>query len=284
MFNCGKDDLSEDFISFFNQMENVTTRNIHDYFDNSILKLKTFDLKPFSMLASSFQEPILLDADAVMMRSPEEMYDFIEYKTTGALFFIDRQIKTRPHNYAKWFHDILLEPLSQKVKDLPFYRNKASHYQESGVVIIDKQRAFAGLLATCRLNTLPDRQEMHSKTYGDKETFWIGFEMAQVAYEFYDDHAAIIATGITKRDGEERLCSHLCHVDHENRLLCLNDGIQENKNRLNSPPGNFRYVGNAGDWRGVCLHATDLREIHPEDQEILQRITALCEQYPKTAK
>jgi Mannosyltransferase putative len=59
------------------------------------------------------------------------------------------------------------------------------HQQESGVVIIDKKRRFYGLIATAVLNLPHNRQityDMHM--YGDKETFWMGFESISEPFAF----------------------------------------------------------------------------------------------------
>ena len=74
--------------------------------------------------------------------------------------------------------------------------------QESGVLVIDKWRHFVSLLVITRLNG-PDRDDrdgnkgVYSFFYGDKETFWLGFELAgDTDYNFHQGDAG--AMGVIK--------------------------------------------------------------------------------------
>jgi hypothetical protein len=61
------------------------------------------------------------------------------------------------------------------------------HMQDSGVVLVDTWKHFVPMLLTTRLNG-PDRdgnsemgkRGVYDMVYGDKETFWLSWEMTEV--------------------------------------------------------------------------------------------------------
>jgi len=51
-----------------------------------------------------------------------------------------------------------------------FFTLTSKHEQESGVVIINKEKSLMGLMSTCRMNDKRERTEVtYSRVYGDKE-------------------------------------------------------------------------------------------------------------------
>ena len=50
-------------------------------------------MKPFALLASKYPRTILVDADAIFLRSPDDLFDqHAGLSETGALFYHDRAI------------------------------------------------------------------------------------------------------------------------------------------------------------------------------------------------
>ncbi|KAG0341824.1 hypothetical protein BG000_007879 [Podila horticola] len=72
-----------------------------------------------------------------------------------------------------------------------FYRRMTTFEQESDIVVLNTRTRFLGLLAACKLNSQWERHFWSYRAfYGDKETFWIGFEMIQEPYMFMRTSAA----------------------------------------------------------------------------------------------
>jgi alpha 1,3-mannosyltransferase len=137
-----------------------------------------------AMLLSSFREVILIDADVLFFVDPTTLFSDPDYLRLGALFFRDRLIA--PADRADFLTKSLPSPLSQNIlQSNRWWLGTSHHMQESGVVIVDKWRHFVALLLTTRLNG-PDRdgndalrkKGVYEMMHGDKETFWLSWEMA----------------------------------------------------------------------------------------------------------
>lgn len=149
---------------------------------------------------SSFREALFLDADVLFFANPEIMFDDPSYEETGALFFRDRNLGREKKR--QWIRKVLPKPISKQVQEVRMWTGESGHVQDSGLLVINKWRHFVSLLLTARLNGI-DRdgnsaygtRGVYDMVYGDKETFWLSWEMAGVSdYAF---HAG--ATGIIGR-------------------------------------------------------------------------------------
>lgn len=153
--------------------------------------------KPFAMLMSSFREALFIDADALFFVDPETLFEDQGYIETGALFFADRNLSPQNDKRA-WLRQVLPKPISEQVQRTNrLWTGESVHMQDSGVVLVDKWRHFIPMLVTTRLNG-PDRDAspsngnrgVYDMVYGDKETFWLSWELAQDAeYTFHDSVA-----------------------------------------------------------------------------------------------
>lgn len=281
VFHLGGTDLHPESIEYLNSMQGVTVVDIGTIFDMNILKLKSWDIKPFALLGSSFRKVILMDADAVFTRPPTVLFEADEFKASGTAFFYDRFFVNHKANYVEWFNSIIPMPHSQKLKESQLYKGKSTYEQESGVVVIDKDRRLMGLLAACLLNGESERKEIHSKTHGEKETFWLGFEIAQEPYEYLEPQAGLVGKAVKNaQTGQIMLCGHVAHFDKKGNLLWFNDGIVENKKVENVKLGEFVHVGNAGPWKGMCLELPNLQTIPPDQLEMIERIKGIWLQDP----
>lgn len=275
VFYTGEIDLKPEARALLDAMEGVRTVNIESVIHNHLLYLEGWDAKPFALLGSSFKEVILMDADVIYMQNPETLFDREEYERDGALFFIDRIFKTCNINYVEWFQRIIPGPHSSRLQQSHMYRGETNYEQESGVVVIDKGRRLYGLLAACLLNAPKERSEIHSRTHGEKETFWLGFEIAEEPYEFYEKQAGLIGQAPTGWDQKTVLmCGHLAHFDKESRLLWFNDAIVADKNR-NLVPGNFTHYVSAGPWSGLCKRSSRIKPVSDAQRQMLEQMKAL---------
>ncbi|KAJ4195663.1 hypothetical protein NW755_001823 [Fusarium falciforme] len=227
----------------------VDMLDILTVFDDKTLKLAEggWAIKPFAALASHFEKVILLDADAVFLQDPEQLLRQDRFQETGVLLFHDRLLwKGMFADRHNWWHEQLKHPSPETEKSLVW----TEHYSEegdSGIVVVDKTRldVLIGLLHVGWQNSEAVRNEVTYKiTYGDKESWWIGFEATGSKYAFSPHYGGIVgwlqpteqdednadSEEKSKREEEVRVCSFvIAHVDQTNKLLWYNGGLLKNK-------------------------------------------------------
>lgn len=277
-------DLASENVHKLARIPGVEVTNLCKMFNCTILDMDKWDTKPFALLASPFKETILMDADAIFVQNPDILFQDPGYLSTGALLFKDRTLFGGPSHTANWLKRVLPKPISELAQATRMYQGRTIHEVESGVVVMDKGRHLFGLLMICLLNMGSFKEEMHTWTHGDKETFWIGLEIVGETYEIHPELPGSIGR-IDKID-DERLChGHLAHFDRVGNLLWFNDGLAQAKRddddwglELAAP---FDHYGREGEWSELlCLSSAilpipkDLREIIQEFQRInnLKRI------------
>ncbi|GFF90975.1 hypothetical protein IFM53868_06348 [Aspergillus udagawae] len=246
----GDADLSPSFQADLESLPGVTIRDLSLMVNDDGWKLAGWAAKPFSILFSSFREVMLVDADALFFVDPEVLFDDASYQDTGTLFFRDRLFM--PESKKEWLNKILPHPPSSKVKESRFWTGESGHMQESGVVLVDKWRHFVALLMVAKLNG-PDRdtrdgkQGVYEMVYGDKETYWLGWEMVgDTDYTFHGGDAGTMG-GIKEIQSQEEqnasntidngsnidsatICApQLLHLDSRNRPIWFNGWLLPNK-------------------------------------------------------
>lgn len=126
--------------------------------------LNGWELKPFAIIHSRFEEVLALDADNVAALNPEFLFDTPEYQKTGAIFWPDygRLGKAR----------LIWELTGVSYRDEPEF--------ESGQIIVDKRRCWKALQVTMHLNEYSNHYYNH--VHGDKETFHIAWRKIEQEY------------------------------------------------------------------------------------------------------
>jgi len=123
--------------------------------------LNGWELKPWSILHSSFEEVLYLDADCIPVQNPELLFARPEYQTFGAVFWPDLPPNDRP----EWLPDVCWTNIG--------VQPHVGRDFESGQVLIDKRRCLKPLLATNWLNQHSDW--VYKFVFGDKSTFHLGW-------------------------------------------------------------------------------------------------------------
>jgi len=104
---------------------------------------------------------------------------------------------------------------------------------DSGVVAVDKGRlsVMLGLLYICWQNTESVREEWtYQLMFGDKESWWLGFELTGVPYTFEAHYAPIVGSTVRTTDDANEICAFtIAHVDEAGRLLWYNGSLLRNK-------------------------------------------------------
>lgn len=219
-------------------VKDIEFLDILSVFDDETLQLRngSWAIKPFAVLGSKFEQVLLVDADSVFMQPPESVYDQAGYRDTGILLYHDRLLwQHRFQDRHDWWKKQMEHkaPSAALLKSLVWMEDYAEE-GDSGLVIIDKGRlpVLMGLLHISWQNSFAVREEITYKiTYGDKESWWFGFELSNVPYTFEKHYGSIVGwMQIDEADGREKVCSFtIAHTDDADRLLWYNGSLLKNK-------------------------------------------------------
>ncbi len=130
-----------------------------------------FQIKPYALLHSSFEEIFYIDADNIPLQSPEPLLSSEEYIRTGALFWPDLE---RTRSTTETLFRVFGVPEALR-RDCEF---------ESGEMVINKRCCWKALLAVCLANSdvAGFRDFCFRHTMGDKDTFRLAFAFARQPY------------------------------------------------------------------------------------------------------
>lgn len=137
---------------------------------DSVRRLDSWELKPFAIAYSRFEEVLSLDADNVPVQDPSFLFDAPEYRATGALFWPDRY--TGPRSGQEW-----LKRSAWKICRVPYRREPEI---EAGQLLIDKRKSWRPLKIALHMNEHSDFYYAHF--YGDKDTFRLAWHRAGCDY------------------------------------------------------------------------------------------------------
>jgi Mannosyltransferase putative len=132
-------------------------------------RLDGWELKPYAILHSRFAEVLYIDADNVVVRDPEYLFDTALYRQTGSLFWPDLPIPAS----GQWY----LKGDAWELLDLPFRQEPEF---EAGQLVIDKRRCWRAMHLTLHLNEHSDYY--YAVFFGDKDTFHLAWR--KVAQEY----------------------------------------------------------------------------------------------------
>ncbi len=209
------DELSQKNKDLLSRFGNVTFHDVVDVFGGEAKDYWGFQIKAYMLKGSNFDEVMIADADVYFAQDPIKLFSNPDYIKTGALFFRDHPIKgfsgledntgesEKGCSYWKYgfiecyfkrreyFRRLIDSPSQYIPQDMTFFWEEANptienpfliHYQEAGVVVIDKDRHRRGVEEIFTLNK--NHKETYLYVHGDKETFWLGMEIAKEPYSF----------------------------------------------------------------------------------------------------
>uniref|UniRef100_K3WI44 Nucleotide-diphospho-sugar transferase domain-containing protein n=1 Tax=Globisporangium ultimum (strain ATCC 200006 / CBS 805.95 / DAOM BR144) TaxID=431595 RepID=K3WI44_GLOUD len=191
---------------------------------------KTFQsywLKPLALYHTKLQHVLLLDADAILMRDPAALREMSGYNRTGTVFFYDRAYSMlrflnsmshgsqllkyllRRFDYAKF--NLSGPHPSQQLRDSLVYHELTAHEMDSSMVLIDKRRMGKALDIIKYL--IMDVRFKLKFSWGDKEAFWLAYELAQQPY-FFSPWGLSLLDSVPNGDLTEHadtLCGSMAH-------------------------------------------------------------------------
>jgi alpha 1,2-mannosyltransferase len=162
-------ELTEDLI-FELQKFNVRCQDFRDF---GYSEISGYMMKPIAILESSFKEVLFLDADNNCISDPSYLFDFDEYKQHGTIFWPDFW-KTSSTN-----------PIWQIVNSHQY----DTYEQESGQIVINKEKCWEPLNVCCYLNRNNDIY--YKLLWGDKDTFKFAWLFCRSSYYMIGIPAAI---------------------------------------------------------------------------------------------
>src|SRR5262249_6502331 len=122
------------------------------------------------------------------------------------------------------------------------------YQQNAAVVLVNKGKRsnLDGILATCRLAMADIRHVVYdtpSPLYGDKETYWIGFEIAEANYSFARHPMGAIGSFVSDSDDVLVCGNSLYFGGASSRPFWFNSGIVKTKFRSDEQLRNYEAVG-----------------------------------------
>lgn len=226
--------------------QNVTFVNIKPAIKSEFrTKFPGFANKLLALFFTSFKEVVLLDADAIPLVRPNHFFLSQEYRETGTYFFKDRTLRDTNEYIETNFFAKLFPSANEKTLENIFgillatyvslgntYMAGYRHYQEAGVVAIDKVAHLSGVMMMFPLSLW--KEPVGSAVWGEKEMYWLGLSMAgDENYRFNYYPAASVGQLTTAKqysyypDAESNeVCStHPGHIDKYGNVLWMNSGF-----------------------------------------------------------
>lgn len=172
-----------------------------------------YQIKGYAVAHTLFDEVLLIDADLCFFQNPEVLFEEASYKETGTYLFRDQEWGTQggvytgrkarykaapkrsyknPYYFSrkKFLSRVIDSPSSYCPLEWRHYWDPSVNptqsvmisieHGESGCLLIDKRRHKKGVSNILALNR--DHKNMYKIFHGDKETFWVSFEMAKEPY------------------------------------------------------------------------------------------------------
>ncbi|DAZ93213.1 TPA: hypothetical protein N0F65_001565 [Lagenidium giganteum] len=238
VYHC--DELSADSVALLNTIDaNVQVINIcASLVENGVmssemaLTFRSYWIKPMALHQTRFEEVILLDADDILLKDPAKLRSIDGYKANGTVFFYDRVIAEDKY-FLRWVtpsvgaEDVhylhywlqtfdyarfgLEYGPSDHVKQSFAYQNRTCHEQDSSMVLVDKKRAGKAMSVLWFIMT--EHRFNAYFSHGDKEAFWLAYELAHAPY-FFSPWGASVVSATAHKDVqryEGTLCGSLCH-------------------------------------------------------------------------
>jgi alpha 1,3-mannosyltransferase len=275
----------------------VETLDIFSVFNDEGLDLVhgTWAIKPFALLASKFEHVIGIDADAVFLQQPEILLNQQAFTSRGALLFHDRLLWQNVFkDRAIWWHKQMDEAgrrtPSDTLQHSKVWMEGYAEEGDSGVVALDKSRlpVFMGLLNIAWQNTKTVREKWtYKQTYGDKESWWFGFELSGVPFAFEKHYGSIM--GDVDESGKLVCSFSIAHLDEKDKLLWYNGSLLKNK-AINlteflipkSWMTDGEWLKGASKQDKSCMRGSDVRSIDPEMVEVISRSVDEAKKFDKT--
>ena len=178
----------------------------------------------------------MIDADCFYLQDPGFLFTDSGYIEKGSILFKDRTEKPR-FKTTDWLKSFIKNPLPE-TKENRILKGVSYFEIESSTVVINKIKSFLGLLNICKLNEKDIRSKIvYKMVCGDKETFWLGFEMSRQNYYVNQEYTAAVGEIIIEKNGKKKFVKKICgnngNIGHtwNGELLFWNGHLMKDHNK-----------------------------------------------------
>lgn len=192
LWYLGRHELTEEMAELVRPL-GVTCVDAHEVRQRHPARiLNGWEVKPYSIIHSRFEEVLFLDADNIPVVNPEFLFDAPQYRESGAVFWPDYGRLSR--------HRAIWEVCGVPYRDEPEF--------ESGQILVHKRRCWQALQLAMHYNAYSDFYYQHA--YGDKETFHMAWRRLGQEYAMPQHPVRSLARCVMCQHGFEgrRLFQH----------------------------------------------------------------------------
>ena len=166
----GRQEMNDTMRALLESVEGVRCVNATER--GSGHRLNGWEIKPYAIIHSRFEEVLFLDCDNVPVRDPSGVFEEEEYRRHGALFWPDRWMGRGDPDRFRTLSSQAWKACGVAERDEPEF--------ESGQMLVNKRRCWRALKLTMFLNWHSDF--FYRWLLGDKDTFHIAWRRVGQAY------------------------------------------------------------------------------------------------------
>lgn len=166
----GRHEMSDVMRLMLESVTNVYCMNAADQGDGR--RLDGWEVKPYAITHSRFEEVLFLDCDNVPTRDPSGLFEEDVYRSFGAVFWPDRWMGKGDLDSLRTIWPQAWEACDVAQRDEPEF--------ESGQMVIHKRRCWRALQLTMFLNKHSDF--FYHWLLGDKDTFHMAWRRIRQPY------------------------------------------------------------------------------------------------------
>lgn len=164
VWHLGQAEMSPQAAKLLESLGNVRVVDAHKVRDGLEQKPRTlngWELKPFSVLHSAFEEVLFIDADCFPVRNPSFLFGIGQYQEKGAIFWPDLP----PYDRKEWIPNVVWSNIGMPPQGVRAF--------ESGQFLINKAKCLRELSLTMWLNEHSDY--FYKMVFGDKDTYCLAW-------------------------------------------------------------------------------------------------------------
>ncbi|CAK4282247.1 unnamed protein product [Aphanomyces euteiches] len=196
---------------------------------------QSYWLKPLALLGSSFDQVLLMDVDNIFVEDPAVLWTSKSFLDKGMVFFYDRVVDLKwalnlPWSKGRTYLSHFLDHFPYQMFNLS-YAPPSPHLRDSRIFAIANCARTRLVRRAHRQNSRGEDstyERIHGRqfSHGDKETFWLAFELAHVPYSFSPWGAAVVSQAQDMTLHPDTLCGSLAQYlpqdDATPRLFYVN--------------------------------------------------------------
>jgi alpha 1,2-mannosyltransferase len=167
------DEMGQEKRKILEQIDHVQVRLMNTSESLRDRKLTRYAIKPHAIIQSTFADVLWMDADNIIIHSPDYLFDLPHYTRSSAIFWPDFLSSTNENPIWKILN------LTCRAED---------YEQESGQIVINKKLSWRALHLAKHLNGDKDVMKL---ILGDKDTFRLAWKALNIPFYFIRRYPAL---------------------------------------------------------------------------------------------